>query len=251
MQNFCLLKKYCFLLVMFCVCHSIVSYAQKNFGPTLPEPMVFDLVRPLGAEKGEIEFNTLAIFPLRRKGQYNVHWAPEIEWAFADGYGIELELPMVNGQIEAYKLALQGTFKNPGASSFIHGWQWLSEYIVEEQIKEFNLLYIAGKEFSNGYSFLGMMGARHNLYFGDVERRSSSDWDILFNGSFNRKLSETFVLSLEANYGYLIGLGQDLRLTPQIHYRISDFLYVQGGIGYEWYLNERQPIFATRVIFEF
>lgn len=35
-------------------------------GPRIPEPMVFDLARPLGARRGEAELNTLGFVPLTR-----------------------------------------------------------------------------------------------------------------------------------------------------------------------------------------
>lgn len=78
--------------------------------PVFPEPMIFDLVRPLGARKGEFEANTLALLPLKGR-RYNVDWAPEIEYAFANGYAIELELPMYNGEIEATNWLFRGRFR--------------------------------------------------------------------------------------------------------------------------------------------
>lgn len=71
----------------------------------IPEPMVFDLVRPLGAPKGELEVNSL--FRMSEFGGRAVlQWAPEVEYTFADGYGVEFEVPAENGQLEAYKFAL-------------------------------------------------------------------------------------------------------------------------------------------------
>ena len=96
-----------------------ISYSGSfKKGPRLPEPMVFDLVLPLGANRNEYEFNSM--------GQYNFeeHAAeinPEFEYAYADGYGIEVEFPMRNSELEAYKIALQGTFNFLNTEKFIHG----------------------------------------------------------------------------------------------------------------------------------
>ena len=51
--------------------------------PIIPEPMVFDLVRPLGALKGELEGNTLVEIPLAQTdpSDPSVFWAPEVEAA--------------------------------------------------------------------------------------------------------------------------------------------------------------------------
>lgn len=76
-------------------------------GPRIPEPMVFDLVRPLGARRGEVEFNTLGLVPLTRKTRkvddvtdllglvrrspdtQGVEWAPEAEFVLTDGIALE------------------------------------------------------------------------------------------------------------------------------------------------------------------
>ena len=56
---------------------------ERDFGaeddPVLiPEPMVFDLVRGLGADKGELEVNVLGVFPLESSDPRETEWAPEI-----------------------------------------------------------------------------------------------------------------------------------------------------------------------------
>ncbi|MCC6964995.1 MAG: hypothetical protein IT391_01760 [Nitrospira sp.] len=69
--------------------------------------MVFDLVRPLGARRGEVEFNTLGLVPLTRKTRkvddvtdllglvrrspdtQGVEWAPEAEFVLTDGIALE------------------------------------------------------------------------------------------------------------------------------------------------------------------
>ena len=49
---------------------------------------------------------------------------------------------MVNTAVEAYKLALQGTFSFLNTSNFIHGWQYYGEYIKHTKEIENNLFYI-------------------------------------------------------------------------------------------------------------
>lgn len=46
--------------------------------PHIPEPMVFDMMRPLGAKQGELEANVLTTTPWSGKDG-NTHWAPEVE----------------------------------------------------------------------------------------------------------------------------------------------------------------------------
>lgn len=46
---------------------TIERVSGEERGPRIPEPMVFDLVRPLGAKHREGEINVLNVIPLRRK----------------------------------------------------------------------------------------------------------------------------------------------------------------------------------------
>lgn len=88
--------------------------------PHIPEPLLFDLVRPLGASKGELEVNVLAQHN-RRSGRNEL--APEIEYVLADGLAVELELPFDGNRLEQFKVALQGTLGTLRSGSMVHGWQ--------------------------------------------------------------------------------------------------------------------------------
>ena len=55
--------------------------------------MVFDLVDPLGAKKGETEINMFLDYS---NSTDQLKWSPEIEYSFMDGHAIELELPVEN-----------------------------------------------------------------------------------------------------------------------------------------------------------
>ena len=72
--------------------------APTQDGPDIPEPMVFDMIRPLTAKRGEVEVNTLVQRDLSGpRGE--VEWAPEIEMAVADGFAVELELPLIDTRV--------------------------------------------------------------------------------------------------------------------------------------------------------
>jgi hypothetical protein len=94
------------VLMIFC----ISVFGQENPPQEtveIPEPLMFDLVRGLGAKQGELEINTLAEFPLNDAYNRGVEWAPEIEYALFNNFAIELEFPMNNLELEAYKMAVQ------------------------------------------------------------------------------------------------------------------------------------------------
>ncbi|MGB5229070.1 MAG: hypothetical protein WBN55_12465, partial [Eudoraea sp.] len=120
-------------------------FAQEQFPqgiPDIPEPMVFDLVRELGARRGELEINVLAVFPLSSNSSHFVEWAPEIEYAIWDNFAVEFELPIEDGTLEALKVALQYTFGKSKSGRFIHGTQFMIEKIRNKAKWDFSLLYI-------------------------------------------------------------------------------------------------------------
>ena len=73
----------------------------------IPEPMIFDLVRDLGARQGELEVNSLFIVPTDGADPTEAEIAPEIEYAVFDDFAVELELPFVEGELDSVKTALQ------------------------------------------------------------------------------------------------------------------------------------------------
>ena len=98
----------------------------EDMDPRIAEPMVFDLIWPLGAKGGEGEVNVLSLAPLRHKSRRSNHvadplglvrrspdregleWAPEIEYAVYDGVELECEVPMENTHLEAYSDRILG-----------------------------------------------------------------------------------------------------------------------------------------------
>lgn len=210
--------------------------------PHIPEPMAFDLVRGLGANKGEVEVNNLAVFSLGR-GRRGLAWAPEIEWAFAHGLAVELELPMHNRELEALKGALQATFPNHRAH-LIHGVQIIGEYRLSERHAELTALYLMGGR-ANQWSMLAMLGAR-----AVTPMDARADYEALFNPSVYNDLTETLTVGVETN----IALGAAgrfmLAIIPQVHWQISTRARVQVGGGARLDGGDLQPLIATRLVLE-
>lgn len=119
--------------------------------------MVFDLVLPLGASRNEYELNSLVQYNFE---EHAAKISPEFEYAYADRHGIEFEFPMTNSELEAYKIALQGTFNFLNTEQFIHGWQYIGEYHKHSKAIENNLLYLFGYQFNEYWSMLNMAGFR-------------------------------------------------------------------------------------------
>ncbi|MGY6552039.1 MAG: hypothetical protein ACXIT4_09115 [Erythrobacter sp.] len=195
--------------------------------PLIPEPMVFDMVRPLGAKRGELEVNTLALFPIRSDGE-PVDWAPEIEYAFADGWGIEFELPFENGTLESYKFAVQGTFGGLANNRAIHGFQYFTEIDASTGRLDHTLVYIIGAQYGETWSTLTMVG--FNIPSEQPEPGEDRDDAVLINHSFFKELRKNTILGVETN----IRAGRDRTswlVMPQVHQSLTDRLMLQAGMG--------------------
>jgi hypothetical protein len=191
----------------------------------IPEPMVFDLIRPLGAQRGEFEVNSLFRFSPTDKPR-RLLWAPEIEYAFLEGYGIEFELPMENGSIDSWKGAIQGTLAGPWKKTFIHGWQVLGEKIRGGGYSKVDLMYLAGARWHRDWSAFSMTG---------VERESGTQAAHAFLGNYSLffHLRDTVSYGLESNIKGRGNSGRGLLLMPQAQFRKSR-LNLQVGAGCRW-----------------
>jgi len=188
--------------------------------PRIPEPMVFDLVRPLGSTRGELEINALAT----QQADGTVAWAPEIEYTIADGLAVELELPAENSQVQATKAAMQGTFRHGRTEQFIHGWQAIGKKQRADGSRSVDGLYIAGYRWNDRWSTLGMAGVRLDALSRGTTR------SLLTNASIFFSPGDRATLGLEFN-GEWGGAGRSRSLIPQVHVRISDHWSVQSGVA--------------------
>ncbi|MDT3777291.1 hypothetical protein PJI16_06940 [Nitrospira sp. MA-1] len=252
-----------FLLLM--TISNIIHASERGTysdSPRLPEPMVFDLVLPLGAHKNEYEFNALSQYNFKDDA---MRFNPEFEYAFADGYGIEFELPMQNGVVKAYKLGLQGTFDFLRNSRFIHGWQYIGEYHrhlaqFEDASGEFegdpgefkggggfenDLLYVFGYQFNRHWSMLNMTGLRL------TDIGSHGHLEGLVNGNLIYSFSKKFHMGLEMNWESRPKRPDLLLVMPQLHVRLAKHAKIQFGFGMERTEHQNFSVAAARVIFGF
>lgn len=191
--------------------------------PYIPEPLSFDLVRGLGARKGEIEVNNL--MEIRTDpDEVLVEWAPEVEWAFAEGHAVELELPLENTELVAVKLALQSTFP-PGGRRWVHGWQTIGEVGLSGVWGEISWLYLLAGRFSRRVSGLMIVGPRFDVHDGDPLEVFG-----LVNPSLFVDVTEAVTLGFETNLG--VGKGAlEVDLLPQFHAQLSEHVRLQLGVG--------------------
>lgn len=209
--------------------------------PRIPEPMVFDLVRPLGSTRGELEINTL----LQQRPDGTLEWAPEIEYTVADGLALEFELPAENARREATKLAAQGTFRRGRTDRFIHGWQAIGVERRTDGARSVDGVYIAGYRFDERWSALAMTGFRLDAVGRGTARSALSNASIFYN------LREHATVGLEFN-GRWGQAGRSLSYIPQFHLRLADHWSLQTGIEITRRRGAAQRASATaRVIYAF
>ncbi len=192
-------------------------------GPFIPEPMVFDLVRSLGAAVGEAEINTLALFGRRR-----IDWAPEVEFVAWRNFAIEFEFPFQDEQLESYKVAFQHTLGTGWGEKFIHGWQGIVEHRRESDVTDLTLLHVGGMRFDKTWSTLWMLGGRAHV--GGTTDRARSDF--LANASVFADVTKKLVAGVETNLAVPLGTNRaDLLIMPQLHIDLTHNLQLQCGFG--------------------
>jgi hypothetical protein len=223
----------------------------------IPEPMVFDLVRPLGARKGEGEVNTLFIVPLeKRSGDWagalgqgddgKVLWAPEIEAAVRDGLGLEFELPFESTSLDAIKFAAQLTLGIPVEDVYIHGLQGIAERFLDPKLWELTLVYVPGIRFSKVWSVLAMVGVRTT-----VGSDAHDHTEALLNATLFADVGARTSLGFEANVATDFDASNYFLVLPQLHNEIGERWMIQAGFGAESVDGGGYPLLAFRFIYTF
>ena len=220
-------------------------------GPHIPEPMLFDMVRGLGARAGEVEVNTLVTVPWGgRRRDLELDWAPEIEWAPIHGLALELELPMQNGHLHALKAAAQRTFQRPRARpAFIDGVQALVE--ARPGVVDTTALYLLGYRLDRRWSALGMAGARLEWIRGGAPGVA-----VLANPSVFVDLRERVTLGVEHNLALPFHDPHERRVRPyaavipQLHIQVARQWRLQLGGGLRLDHGRLRGLGGLRLIFE-
>ena len=218
------------------------AMAQTAY-PVIPEPMIFDMMRPLGAQRGEMEVNALAMTtsPFRPRA---AEWAPEVEYAFADGKAIEFELPFNGATLEAFKLGLQAAFGASADGRSAHGVQYLGIYDRETGRYSNSLLYMAGHRLNARWSMMNMVGVDDIA----LKRRAGRNALLLNHATFYDVNAGT-IAGVELNVAG--GRERLVRVAPQLHQRLAAKVNVQAAAGVEKHRHHRaRPTLGVRLVRE-
>jgi hypothetical protein len=236
------------------------DFSHEDNPVRIPEPLLFDLVRPLGARQGELEFNTLALFPWRRPrrdpdrdpfgsgpstpDRAGIEWAPEVEYAPWDGFAIEFEFPFEDTHLESYKLGLQWTFGTAFDDHYIHGLQILVEPDIHWERWNSTFLYLGGVRFDETWSALFMAGIRL-----DLEGPSSREtFERLLNVTLFADVGERTTVGVETNYAARMNGSTEFIIVPQWHYEITNYIQIQAGVGFGFTEDDRESSVVLRGI---
>lgn len=220
----------------------IVEFETKGEKPKVlhAEPLYIDLIRDLGAHKGEREWNIG--FGIKDNLRYDTYEALiEYEWAPVDRLGLEVELPFtfvapVNGyendtlpqsRLESLKMAAQWTFlvlpqyDLSLALGYIHELEFSSLKNFGNPLFTGNLynpFFIAAKRFGNNYHTLIYTGPRIEQEF--RTRKWHTSYEMHTNFHYMISGTRNFI-GVEINKHFSRN-DFDMVLRPQIRLGIAD-----------------------------
>lgn len=247
-------------LAVFLLLHSAAAQSDHAHSPaadSLPpkihhaEPLYIDLIRDLGAHKGEKEWNIgMGIIDNLQFDRYEA--LIEYEWAPIDRLGLEVEVPLSfyapnardtgrdvpSHRIESFKMAAQWSFlvapkaRTSLALGMIHEWELADlrgfSWRTPVHGLVFNPFLIAAKAWGEGFHSLVYTGP---TYLHDL-MHDQHVWSYEVNSSVHYMLpgSRNFI-GVEANKTW-DARGFDMTLRPQMRLSLADNLLVGivGGI---------------------
>lgn len=216
---------------------------NRNGLLSFPEPMVYDLVRGLDSRRGELEINLLSQLRARPGGGVLVY-APEVEWAFANGHAVELELPFAGPDLLAWKVAVQGTLQLTDSGRAGHGWQVLAELDRGGRHGLVAAKWLGALRLSERVTTLGMLGGRV-----DAGQHVAQVWSGLANLSLFAAISPLVTLGVEGNLQASQN-GWQGRLKPQVHVQVNHHFRVQWGLGVHQLEHSRGMEGSLRAVVE-
>lgn len=240
-------------VVLLLSCNSVIGQDDSiQESVYVPEPLMFDLVRGLGAKQGELEINSLADFPLNDASPRGVEWAPEIEYALFNNFAIELEFPFNNFELEAYKMAVQYTIGSSKNNKFIHGIQLIAETYIHDDLLELNFLYVPAYRFNDVWSAIGLFGVMLESGADAAEK----NYTILLNASIFADINKHMVVGLEINnsdptFQRIDDNDMELLILPQTHYEFENGFAIQFGAGPKFNQGKTNGSAVLRVIKSF
>lgn len=233
------------------------------------EPLYIDLIRDLGARKGEREWNIgLGMADNLTHDAYEA--LVEYEWAVIDRLGLELEIPMMiyaplsensadsipESTLESIKMAMQWSFfvnekiATSLALGYIHEFEFSSfrnfgKPLFKGQL--FNPFFIAAKRWGNNFHTLVYTGPRYEHTWGDF---GNGSFEYEMHSNFHYMISGTRnFIGLEINK-YFGSEKPNITLRPQMRVSVADNFLIGIVPGIPLNREEERLSMFLRVIWE-
>lgn len=261
------------ILGLACILFSTLGYSQADSIPAVSEkvhhvePLFIDLVRDLGARKGEKELNIGANFSNTTSySQYDVlaeyEFAPidrlgleaEVGFSFYDGHNASSDTP--KNKMEALKLSAQYSFyvSEEHKTTLALGYAQIfeltdfSSYNSSLFVKEivYSPFFVAAKRWGDSFHTLIFTGPefKHKL------QTDYTDVDWQFNTSFHYELpNSSHFIGVEFNKE-LVHSKFEMTMRPQVKLQINDALALGVVTGFPLTKSEEKFSSFFRVIYE-
>lgn len=230
------------------------------------EPLYIDLIRDLGARKGEREWNIG--FGLTDQTRYDRYEAlVEYEWAPIDRLGLEVEVPLTffprasvgdtpSNRVEGLKTAAQWTFLVSEAHQTSMALGYLNELVFTDldRVKDapliegnlYNPFFVAAKRLSSRWHSLIYTGPQVFQPF----KGGGADWSFDVNSSVHYMVrdSRNFV-GVEVNKTWQRN-DFDMTLRPQMRVQINDQMLIGIVTGVPVKRESQRLSMFLRLIYE-
>ena len=230
------------------------------------EPLYIDLIRDLGARKGEREWNFGAgLTDFTTQDQYE--FLVEYEFAAANRFGVEFEIPVLifsgkdtassdPSKIESLKAAVQWTFLVDQRRDISLALGYINEvvfYSFEEIASDglfegnlFNPFFVGAKRFGNNFHTLIYTGPRIEYFFDTNKTKAEGECHLNFH--YMVKGTGNFI-GVEYNQYFGSGFYSGV-LRPQMRVDINENLLVGILTGIPLTQGDERLSFFVRLIYE-
>ena len=256
------------LIILFVMLAS-AAFCQSEIKPipkvSHAEPIYFDLIRDLGARRGEKELNVG--MGMARFDNYSIHsYLVEYEFAPVNRLGMELEVPLVfhnaaNTEVNAH----HGDDGLEGIKAAVQ----YSFYVSEKYQTTLAVGYIFETR-RKGFDLFHQTGSIHNPFFIVAKKWSSQFHSLLYTGpsyEYDRETGQTTTaLLLNTSVHYVLPgkknfIGMELNqeihdhhvetmIRPQVKMILSKQTALGLALGIPAGDNERTLDFLVRLIYE-
>lgn len=230
------------------------------------EPLYIDLIRDLGARKGEKEWNVgLGLTDNNRYDSYEL--LVEYEWAPVNRLGLEVEVPLTfysgrsadirqpRNEINGLKTAIQYSFFVSEKLKMSMAVGYINEVTMND-FRELNRKFVTGNVYSPFFVAAKRWGDNYHtlIYTGPIADQHFTtghvEWSYQLNSSFHYMIPGTRnFLGMEFNKGWRHG-DFDMTIRPQMRVGVADNLLIGIVAGIPVRREEQRLSSFVRLIYE-